>query len=189
MYQRRWAEAAIQYDAALANDPLRPITHLSRALSFWFQGKPEASLPDFDESLRLAPGFHYSTMEKTKVLAQLRRFDEAAAAARTLPAGESEVMLSFIAALQDPSKQEAAIRQIVAHGPGGVIGRPILFALLGRNDLTLAELERLFAEKDPYRVFVYMIPMFDPLRADPRFQALVHQVKLPPPTQGKAESP
>jgi len=189
MYQRRWPEAAVQYDAALANDPLRPITHLSRALSFWFQGKPEASLPDFDESLRLAPGFHYSTMEKTKVLAQLRRFDEAAAAARTLPAGEREVMLSFIAALQDPSKREAAIQQIVAHGPGGVIGRPILFALLGRNDLTLAELERLFAEKDPYRVFVYMIPAFDPLRGDPRFQVLVRQVNLPPPTQGKAENP
>jgi TolB-like protein/Tfp pilus assembly protein PilF len=186
MYQRRWSEAAVQYDAALANDPLRPITHLSRALSSWFQGKPEAALADFDESLRLAPGFHYSTMEKTKVLAQLRRFDEAAAAARTLPAGEREVMLSFVAAMQDPSKQEAAIREIQVHGEGGVIGKPILFALLGRNDLTLAELERLFAEQDPYRAFVYMIPAFDPLRADPRFRALVRQVNLPPP---KAESP
>jgi TolB-like protein/Tfp pilus assembly protein PilF len=189
MYQRRWPEAAVQYDAALANDPLRPITHLSRALSLWFQGKPEAALPDFDESLRLAPGFHYSTMEKTKVLAQLRRFDEAAAAARTLPAGEREVMLSFIAAMQDPSKQEAAVREILAHGPGGVIGKPILFALLDRNDLTLTELERLFAEQDPYRAFVYMIPAFDPLRADPRFQALVRQVNLPPPAQGKMETP
>jgi hypothetical protein len=88
--------------------------------------------------------------------------------------------------MQNPSKQEAALREIQAHGPGGVIGKPILFALLGRNDLTLAELERLFAEQDPYRAFVYMIPAFEPLRADPRFQALVHQVNLPPP---KAESP
>ena len=189
MYQRRWPEAAVQYDAAIAIDPLRPITYLSRGLSFWFQGKPEAALSDFDESLRLAPAFYYPAMSKTQVLAQLHRFDEATAAARTLPAGDREVMLSFIAAMQDPSKQEAAVQQIMAHGPGGVIGKPILFALLGRNDLTLAELERLFAERDPYRPFVYVAPAYEPLRADPRFQALVRQVNLPPPTQGKVESP
>ena len=189
MYQRRWAEADIQYDAALAIDPLRPITHLSRALSFWFRGKPEASLPDFDESLRLAPGFHYSTMEKTKVLAQLRRFDEAAAAAQTLPVDEREVVLNFIAAMKDPAKQPAAVRDIQARGQGGVIGKPILLALLGRNDLALAELERLFADKDPYRAFIYMVSSFEPLRPDPRFQALLRQVNLPPPESAKATTP
>jgi len=190
MYQRRWPEAAVQYDTALAIDPLTPIIHLSRGLFFWYQGKPAAALPDFDEALRLEPDFHVLTFEKMKVLVELGRFDEAMAAARDLPVGERGAALSFIAAMQDPLQKDAAVQEIMAHSPGGLIGKPSLLAMLGRNELALDELERLFRDHDPYCVFLNVIPAFDPLRQDPRFQALLRQIKLPQPTNGKqAQNP
>ena len=66
--------------------------------------------------------------------------------------------------------------------------KPPMLAMLGRNDLALAELERMFAANDPLREFLYAIPQFEPLHQDPRFQALLRQVNLPPPKQAKAQS-
>jgi hypothetical protein len=65
-----------------------------------------------------------------------------------------------------------------------------MLAMLGENELALAELERLFAQHDPYRVYLYAIPEFDPLHQDPRFQALLNQIGLPPKKDSKeAQSP
>ena len=189
-YQRRWPEAAVQYDAAIALDPLAPINQLSKGLSLWFKGDPAAALPYFDESLRLAPGFYLSMLNKLAALAVLHRFDEAMVVVRDLPGGSREVMSSFMAAMQDASRKEAAAQELIAHGPSGVTGKARMLAMLGENELALAELERLFAQHDPYRVYLYAIPEFDPLHQDPRFQALLNQIGLPPKKDSKeAQSP
>ncbi len=178
-FQRRWSEANVQYDSALVLDPLAPIIHFARGLSRWYQGDPAAAIPDLEESLRLAPDLFYAHVTKALILVELRRFDEALLAARALPATEQKMMASFIAAMQDRSKLDVAVQQIIAHGLGGVTGKPVMLAMLGENDLALTELERLFAERDPLRQYLYPVPQFEPLHRDPRFQALQKQIRLP----------
>jgi TolB-like protein/Tfp pilus assembly protein PilF len=187
-YQRRWKEAATQYEAALALDPLAPVIHQSRGVLTLFAGNPAAALSDFDESSRLAPGFSFSAYLKTLALIDLRRFDDAAAAARELPEDERQMLGSVMAALADPSRSDEAVRQIMAHGRDSIPGRPQLLALVGRPDLALPELEHLFALEDPYRVFLYDMVVFDPLYEEPRFQALLHQIGLPTERSGERTS-
>ena len=179
MYERRWDESAVQYDAAIALDPLAPITHLSRSLNSWYRGNLEAARSDLQEAHRLSPELYYATVNLTSVLIQLRRYDETRSVASELPVGVREAVLSLIDAMQDPSKSDVAAQLILAHGPGGVVGKPLLLALLGKNDLVLTELERLFRARDPYRVFIYAAPQFNPLHDNPRFQALLKQIGLP----------
>ena len=188
MYQRRWPEAAIQFDAAIALDPLASIIQVSKALSVWFQGDPAAALPYLDESLKLVPGFYYSLINKAAVLVELHRFDEAAAVARDLPEGKRETVLSFIEAMQDSSRKEAAAQELIARGPTGVTGKARMLAMLGQYDLALNELEHLFAAHDPYRVYLYAIPEFDPLHQNPRFQALLKEIGLPTEIANKTAS-
>jgi len=102
-----------------------------------------------------------------------------------MPSPAREMRLSLIAALKDPSKKAAAIEQVMAHGGDSVFQKPPLLARLGEYDLVLAELERLFAQKAPFREYAYVIPEFDPLHDNPRFKALLHQIGLPLAGAGK----
>jgi hypothetical protein len=107
-----------------------------------------------------------------------------------MAAAESQIVNDFLAALRDPSRTDAAIKGVMASGLGGVVYKPPMLAMLGRNDLALSELERLFAANDPLREFIYAIPQFNSLHGDPRFQALLKQVGLPPDAGGRiAQSP
>ena len=187
MYQRRWAEAELHYDAAIALEPLAPITHFAKALALQYQGKLEAAVAEFDESLRLAPHLYASKMSKILSLAGLHRYDEAEATARLMVATDARPTIALIAALRDPSRTDAAVTEIMASSLGGVVYKPPMLAMLGRNDLALTELERLFAANDPLREFLYAIPQFNPLHSDPRFQALLKQIGLPRDQPGKAE--
>jgi TolB-like protein/DNA-binding winged helix-turn-helix (wHTH) protein/Tfp pilus assembly protein PilF len=52
------------------------------------------------------------------------------------------------------------------------------YAALGDKDLALQVLEKAFAEREPM-AWLNVDPQWDPIRADPRFQALVRRVGLP----------
>ncbi len=63
---------------------------------------------------------------------------------------------------------------------GGVaIDAAINYALAGDSALALDWLEKAYTDRDPNMPFVGCIPIFDPLRAAPRFQALLRKMNLP----------
>jgi TolB-like protein/cytochrome c-type biogenesis protein CcmH/NrfG len=51
---------------------------------------------------------------------------------------------------------------------------------LGDKDQALTWLERAYEEQDPSLFFLKMLPLLDPLRSEPRFQALMHRVNFSP---------
>jgi TolB-like protein len=181
LLQRRSPEADVHYKAAIALDPLSAVLQFSRGISLATEAKYAESLPYFDGSLRIAPGFFEPISGKAMSLIDLRRFEEAEAIVRTMSPVARELRLSLIAALKDPAKKPAAIEQIMAHGGDSAIQKPALLARLGEYDMALAELERLFAIKAPFREYIYVIPQFEPLHDNPRFKVLLHEIGLPRP--------
>jgi TolB-like protein len=177
MYQRRWSEAATQFDEAVTLDPLLPIIHRNLGVLRYAQGDCTGALPHYDEALRLAPGLYSAMREKVECLVELGRYGPASSAAQDLPEARRNVFLSVIAALQDPSRVDEAVRQLQSHPLGGT-DQARVFVRLGQNELALAALERGFRESDQFRIVVYIVPAFKPLYADPRFKALVRQMGL-----------
>ncbi len=53
-----------------------------------------------------------------------------------------------------------------------------LLAHLGEADAALAALEEAVQERSPYLPWVNALPQFDPLRSDPRFQAILAWMNL-----------
>ena len=51
---------------------------------------------------------------------------------------------------------------------------------LGEYELAMENLEKAFAEGDPLAIYMNQWPMLDPLRENPRFQALLAKMNLWP---------
>ena len=55
----------------------------------------------------------------------------------------------------------------------------IVYAALGEREQAFAWLEKVFSDKSYYVVWLTVDPVFDPYRADPRFQNLLTRIGLP----------
>jgi hypothetical protein len=51
--------------------------------------------------------------------------------------------------------------------------------MVGDRAHALDWLEKAYAERDPKMLYTGIVPIFDPLRAESRFQALLRQMNLP----------
>lgn len=56
------------------------------------------------------------------------------------------------------------------------IGLAYIYSTLNEKDLALAALEKTFERRSPVILYIKVEPMFDPLRDDPRFIALLKKI-------------
>ena len=77
--------------------------------------------------------------------------------------------------------RKATAVEVAKHaGEGGVAWDAAYnYAMAGDRALALDWLERAYADRDPNMPFIGVNPIFDPLRAEPRFQTLLRQMNLP----------
>jgi hypothetical protein len=62
--------------------------------------------------------------------------------------------------------------------PSSAFGRAIVYIGLGNKQQAFAWLEKTYEQHDWILIGVTVDPVFDSLRSDPRFQALVHRIGL-----------
>jgi hypothetical protein len=55
-----------------------------------------------------------------------------------------------------------------------------IHAALGENDQAFAWLDKAYEERDVWLIWLTTEPMWDSLRSDPRFSALLRRLRLPP---------
>ncbi len=81
---------------------------------------------------------------------------------------------------QEARKQLAALRERAKQTFVPAFYVALLYAGLGDKDEAFAWLDQAFEERSAYLMEIHVDPMFDPLRADPRFAEFVRRVGLPP---------
>jgi serine/threonine-protein kinase len=120
-------------------------------------------------------------------LAQSREFDEAERVMREaveLPSGSiyAKGVLGYTLALSGQiAKARELLEELVAEAKRGYVS-PVVFALLhiglGERDRALDWMERAFEERRGWLVYLRVNAVFDPLRGDPRFEAIARSMKL-----------
>jgi tetratricopeptide (TPR) repeat protein len=85
-------------------------------------------------------------------------------------AGRKSATQKIIGELKERSRHHYVFPSVFAHAYLG----------LGDKDQALTFLERAYEEQDPGLFYLNASPVFDPLRSEPRFQALLRRVNLSP---------
>ncbi len=184
----RFDEALRENARAHELDPLSPKFHLAKGSALYYLGDYDRALEEWGAALDVSPnspGAHFALG-----LAYLQKgmYEEAAASARNaekLSAGIPE-MLSLagyiygragrrddarrlLIELRERSKRESIPANLIVS----------VYAGLGQKDQAFAWLEKAYQEREPGLVMLKVIPPYDPLRDDPRFQSLLRRMNFP----------
>ncbi len=172
----------------LKTDPLHVIRHWQLGMCYYFGARFEEAVRAFDQALELEHNFGEAHRWRGHVLGYLGRFDEALAAIDTALA---------ITNGEGPAHQDRLIVQILMGERASVLPAlkqqsfvdPMdaaqLYAILSMPDAAILWLERGFAERSAMLVTLKHFWLWDSIRDDARFQALVDRMGFPdhaPPT-------
>lgn len=150
---RRYPEADAAFTAAMALNPNFTWMHLFRAWSYEARGNFTAAIADLKLAVDLGDSGGMATAELAYALARNGRNNEAG---------------DLLSRIQATSRQRFVSGFVFARAYEG-LGR--------RNDATAA-LEQAADEHSPMIVFIGAEPIFDPMRSDPRFQALIKRLRF-----------
>jgi len=181
--QGRLEEALQQLQLARSADPLSVIIrHTPGYMLLWRLRLDEAEAHYLD-TLELGRPFRW-TMHNLDFLNTFRgNYDEARRWARQLAEMEGfdpAADLARIDAVENPELKERALmllrqRQDIRDG---VFGKALHYAVLGDYESALDSLEAGVASGDPFSSSIGYVKIYDPIRDDPRYQAMLKAVNL-----------
>ena len=184
----RFDDAITQKRRAIELDPLSVTTSLGLGWVFFKARRYEESIAQLQRTLELEPGYFYAHMELAWNYSEKGMHEAAAAlcdsAVANAPQPEdlrADCGWVYGRAGREGQALEAARLLSAVSSRGGVnpYGVALVYVGLGNRDLALRWLRRAARERSQYLVFLKVEPMLDPVRADPRFQALLRELGIP----------
>ena len=184
-----------EFDRAIAEgkravelDPLSLVVNTDLAVGYTMARRYPEAIEQFNKILAMDPRFYYARWtfglalqcngQLPEAIAQYKKAAEltddplvlAWLAQGYAKAGQRDEALKLLAQME-----ELATKRYV-----GAWSFAIVHLALGEKEKAIDELERAFRERsDPFITFIKVSPLFDPLRGDPRFQALLAKAFSP----------
>lgn len=184
---RRPAEGAAEMRRAIELDPLSELIQALNGTMLLWNGRNDDAVTNARNILRTTPDSNQALNQLGIALYNLGRFDEALVAekqwahARGDTELESELAKGAAeAGYPGAMRHEAdllAVRALKRAGPSNRIA--LAYVRTGQKDRAIEWLQRGVAARDPNMPYLNTNPHYVTLRTDPRFVALLRQMKLP----------
>jgi TolB-like protein len=181
--QGRLDEALEQLRLARAADPLSVvIRHIPGYFLLWRERYDEA-LVHYNDTLALDVPFRW-TYHNLDILHTLQgNYDEARYFTRKfaeLVGHDPAADLARIDAVENPALKERALQLLRERTDitDGAFGKALHYMLLDEHELAMQSLEAGFQARDPLSSYINFMSTYDPLRDDPRFQAMLRKMNL-----------
>lgn len=150
---RRYDESIACIRRALELDPHWPIGHLRLGLSQEAAGQVEAAIESYRQAMQLGSGSPIAASSLAHALASTKQYDKAQTILDSLVAASSERYVSSFAIA-------------------------VAYIGMGNTEAALDALEKAVVERSSRMLYLPIDPRFDKLRDLPRFNQILHMVRL-----------
>lgn len=179
---RHFVEASARAEHLIAADPLNPNAYLAKVMTLIHTRRYPEAEQLARQTIALGPQLIWPRAFHAFSLMQMGRLEEAKAEFTAL--GGTGPWLQWAAVLAVRQGRQADADRLVAimrqsMGDGANYQYAGVYAQEDRKDDAMAALERAAAVLDSGLAFHQFDVMFDPLRSDSRFQALIRRLNFP----------
>jgi tetratricopeptide (TPR) repeat protein len=187
MYQSRFAEAATEFHEALDLDPLSLVIVSNQAEYAYFTRDYSKAREWYRKTLEMEPHFISANTESGILCAAEGKWKEAARwfhKSLELTNHEASPWVGLAVAEAGAGNRTEARRILdrLEHAGGAFpvthYQLAVVYVALGEREKALDELERGYAERSSAMISLKVEPLLDPIRSEPRFQALVAKMRL-----------
>ena len=180
-------QAIAERKLAVSIDPRSPLLNTALGEEYFHARQFKESVEPNQKALSLDPNYAVAVINLGRAYEQLRLYPQAMQAYQSILAfaPKDPALLALLGHLHAVSGQRAAANKIVLQLQQ--IGKdryvPSLYVAmvytgLGDKDEAFAWLDKAYAERCEYLVYLPTEPIADPLRSDPRFPALLQRLGL-----------
>ncbi|MDX1493480.1 MAG: tetratricopeptide repeat protein [Longimicrobiales bacterium] len=185
----RHEEAIAEVEMARSLDPLSPIGHAFAGQVYAYAGRYDEGEAALERALELNPAAAFAHANKAVLLhaagRPLEAVDAAREAARLAPGPNLGVLAALQAYAGEAEEARLTLSRLEALAGGLGDDRYVppytiapAYVALGDLDRALDLLEESAELRDAALIWVDVNPMFDPLRAEPRYVALIQRMGL-----------
>jgi TolB-like protein/Tfp pilus assembly protein PilF len=181
----RFPEALEQKRRAVALDPLSAVAQSSYGRTLYRARRYEEAIPHLQRAIELEAQVSLHPARLADVYEQMGRIEDALPIRqKQAEAGPSSYTLASLsrvyASLGRRKEAQAALSRAIRAEPPYVLGFALAYFALGDKDRCFEWLDK--GVDDRQNVLFWKIdPQLDPVRSDPRFQALIARLKMPEP--------
>lgn len=182
----RREEAITESDRLLSIDPVSPVRLASNCIVKYLARRYAAALAACDRSVQVDPSYSNAHFWRALVLTQVGRHEEAMQAALTARRAMAFAPTWVVGYLHARAGRLDEAREVLKAVQARAVTTYVppvelafLLAAVGERTQALEELERAHRLGGPWMELLAVHPAADPLRADPRFRALLAALRLP----------
>lgn len=187
MVMGRFDDSALELKRALTLDPYSPMLLSSNCLTLNFARRYDEAAAKCSAALDLDPNYHWALYIASQVYYNKRDFAMAHKIWARLGASDPDFLAMMDEVNGAPGENGAFDRWLREQKePPDSFRLALCYAGLGRKDQAFVSLAQAFQKRPaPHQLtWVHLDPRFDSLRSDPRFDALLRRVGLPPQPPG-----
>jgi TolB-like protein/Tfp pilus assembly protein PilF len=184
--KRRFDEAIAEVRKGAALDPLSSRITVSLGFLLTNAGRYDEAIQMLKQAAELDPDFTLPRLDLARAYRLAGMADLAIAESRRMLGSGDPLGPTFLAAAYGRAgrKGEAMplLREMIAkarRSPGESFKIALVYASMSERDSAFEWLEKAFAEHDTFLPWLNSDPDFDPLRSDPRFDALIRRIGIP----------